>query len=160
MLTLVLNEQKKLKNILIVLIIFLLLLSLYTFLDNYGYQSYKTLQDAFGTSILVQTVTLNILISLISAFTINLTLINYQFNNSKSNGGIFASIGNLFAVLFTGCATCGISVFATLGISLGLPAITPGAVKYKFFALLIIILGLIIVSYVINTSTCSIKKRR
>jgi hypothetical protein len=49
-------------------------------------------------------------------------------------------------------------VLGAIGLSIGLPAITPGAVKYKFFALLVIILGLIVVVYIINTSVCSIKK--
>lgn len=160
MLRLVLYEQKKIKNILLLVFTFIALLGLYIFLDNFGHQSYSTLADAFGVSVLIQTLVLNVLISLISAVTISFTIINYKLNNSMTSGSFFASIGNLFAVIFTGCATCGLSVFGALGISLGLPAITPGAVKYKFFALLVIILGLIVVTYIINTSVCSIKKRR
>ena len=158
MIRFVLNEQKKLKNIIILSVVFIVLLSLYTFLDNYGFQSYAILGDAFGYNVVVSTITLNILISLISAVTINFTLINYRMNNSMTSGSFFASIGNLFAVIFSGCASCGLSVLGAIGISLGLPAITPGAVKYKFFALLVIILGLITVIYIINTTTCSIKK--
>lgn len=158
MLNLVLTEQKKKKNILMLILIFLGLLSLYTFLDNFGYQSYGTLKDAFGVNTLVATVSLNVLISFLSAFTISITIINFSFNNSIKSGSFLASVGNLFAVLFTGCATCGISVFAALGLSLGLPAVTPGAVKYKFFALLVIILGLIVLMYVINTTVCKMKK--
>lgn len=158
MLSFVLQEQKKIKNIVTMLLIFVALLALYTFLDNYGFQTYAILGDAFGQAVVIQTITLNILISLISALTISLTLINYRFNNAMSSGSFFASIGNLFAVIFTGCATCGLSLFGALGVSLVLPAVTPGAVKFKFFGLLVIILGLIIVTYIINTSTCSIKK--
>ncbi len=160
MIRLVLSEHKKTKNIIRLIIIFTLLLSLYTFLDNFGFQSYRILGQAFGFDVVVATITLNILISLISAFTISLTLVNYGFNNKMSGGSMFASIGNVFAVVFTGCASCGLSVLGAIGISIGLPAVTPGAVKYKFFALLVIILGLIIVVYIINTSVCSIKKRR
>lgn len=158
MIRLVLNEQKKLKNIIVLLVIFIALLSVYTFLDNYGFQSYYILGDAFGLDVVITTITLNVLISLISAFTISLTLINFKFNNQMTSGSFFASIGNVFAVIFTGCASCGLSVLGAIGLSIGLPAITPGAVKFKFFALLVIILGLIIVMYIINTSTCSIKK--
>ena len=160
MIRFVLEEQKKLKNIIILIVIFLLLLSLYTFLDNFGFQSYPILGDAFGYSVVVQTITLNVLISFISAVTVNLTLINYRLNNQMSSGSFFASIGNLFAVIFSGCASCGLSVLGAIGLSIGLPAIAPGAVKYKFFALLLIILGLIVVVYIINTATCSMKKRR
>jgi hypothetical protein len=158
MIRFVLQEQKKFKNILILLGIFLGLLTLYTFLDNFGYQSYATLGDAFGYNTVVATITLNVLISLISAATISFTIINFRFNNAMSSGGIISSIGNVFAVVFTGCASCGLSLLGAIGLSIGLPAVTPGAVKYKFFALLIIILGMIIVVYLINNSTCSIKK--
>lgn len=154
----VLQEQKKLKNIIVSSIIFLFLLSLYTLLDNYGYQSYSTLGDAFGYNVVTATIILNILISLLSAFTISITLLNYQLNRTMTSGSIFASIGNLFAVVFTGCASCGLSLLGAIGIGLGLPVITPGAVQYKFFALLVILLGLIIVLYVIQNTTCSIKK--
>jgi hypothetical protein len=99
MLYVVLNEQKKLKNISILLVVFLVLLSIYTFLDNYGFQSYSILGDAFGYNTVVATITLNVFISLISAFTVSLTLINYKLNNSMTSGSFFASIGNVFAVI-------------------------------------------------------------
>ena len=154
----ILNEQKSKKNILILSVIFIVLLALYTILDNYGYQSYRILGDAFGNNVVIATIVLNIAISLISAFTISLTLINFRINNQLSGGSLFASIGNVIALIFTGCASCGLSLFGALALSIGLPSITPGAVKYKFLALLIILLGLIVVMYIINTSTCSIKK--
>lgn len=160
MLRLVLQEQAKRKNIIRLVIIFGLLLSLYTFLDTIGFQTYRILGDAFGQDVVFWTITLNILISLISAITISFTLINYRFNNRKAGGSFLASIGNVFAVLFTGCASCGLSLLGAIGVSAILPAVTPGAIKFKFFALLVIILGLIIVTYIINTSVCSIKKRR
>jgi len=158
MLRFILNEHKKMKNIVIMLVIFTVLLSVYTLLDNFGYQSYELIGQAFGYSVVYQTIILNVLISFISAFTISLTLVNYKINNVKTSGSIFASIGNVFAVVFTGCATCGLSLLGTIGLSIGLPAVTPGAVKFKFFALLVIVLGLIIVAYLIDNSTCSIKK--
>jgi hypothetical protein len=157
MLTVVFQQQKQKKNILILLSIFGLLLALYTFLDNYGFQSYTILGDAFGYNVVVSTIVLNILLSALSAFTISITLINYRLQNAMTSGSIFASIGNVFAVIFSGCASCGLSLFGALGVAIGLPVITPGAVKYKFFALLIILLGLIIVLYVIQTSVCKIK---
>jgi uncharacterized protein YacL len=160
MLRYILNEQKKIKNILLLLGIFIGLFLLYTILDNFGYQSYALLGDAFGYNIVLSTIILNILISLISAFTISMTIINFNVNNTRTSGSLFASIGNVFALLFTGCASCGLSLLGAIGISIGLPTIMPGAVKFKFFALLVIILGLILVLYLINTSTCSIKKEK
>ncbi len=158
MIKFVLEEQKKLKNIIVLVIFFIFLFSLYTFLDNVGFQNYEILGDAFGTNTVVATITLNFFISLVSAFTISLTLINFKLNNQLTSGSLFASIGNVFAVIFTGCATCGLSLLGSVGIGIALPVVTPGAVKFKFFALLIIILGLIVVVYIINTSVCSIKK--
>ena len=158
MLQLVWMQQKEKKNILILISIFALLLSLYIFLDNYGYQSYYLIADAFGIKVVIQTLILNVLISFVSALSISMTLINYRLNNVTNGGSIFASIGNLFSVIFTGCATCGLSLLGAIGLGLGLPAIAPGAVKYKFFALLIILLGFIILTYIISTSVCKIKK--
>ena len=157
MLQFVLQEQKSKKNILILLAIFVGLLLIYTFLDNFGYQSYRTLGQAFGYNTVVSTIVLNIFISLFSAFTISITIINFGINNTKTSGSFFASVGNVFALIFTGCASCGISLLGAIGISFGV-TVLPGAVKFKFFALLVIILGLIVVMYLINTSTCSIKK--
>lgn len=157
MIHLILQEQKKLKNIIILASVFVGLLLIYTFFDNFGFQSYYTLGEAFGYNVVVQTIVLNVLISLISAFTISITVINFRFNNTLTSGSLFASIGNVFGLIFTGCATCGLSLLGAIGVSLGV-SVLPGAVKYKFFALLVIILGLIIVIYLINTSTCKIKK--
>ena len=153
----ILQEQKKTKNIIVLLVIFLLLLLTYTFFDNYGFQSYYTLGEAFGYGTVVQTIVLNVLISLLSAFTISITVINFKTNNTRTKGSFFASIGNVFGLIFTGCASCGLSLLGAIGISLGV-TVLPGAVKFKFFALLVIILGLIMVIYLINTSVCSIKK--
>lgn len=158
MLHLVLQEQKKIKNILIMTGIFLALMGVYIFLDNFGAQSYKSLGDAFGTPTLLATIGLNILISIGSAFTISMTVINFKFNNTKTSGSFFATIGNIVAVIFTGCASCGLSLVGAIGLSVTLPAVSPGAIQYKFLALLIVILGLIIVMYIINTSVCSVKK--
>lgn len=160
MLRFVIQEQLKKTNIIRLIIIFALLLSLYTFLDTIGFQTYKILGDAFGNDVVFWTITLNVLNSFISALTISLTLINYGFNNQKIGGSVLASIGNVFAVVFTGCASCGLSLLGAIGVSTILPAVTPGAIKFKFFALLVILLGLIIVTYIINTSVCSINKRR
>lgn len=157
MIHLILQEQKKTKNILMLLGIFLVLMAVYTFFDNYGYQSYYTLGEAFGYNRVVATISLNVLISLLSAFTISVTVINFRFNNAMTSGSVFASIGNVFGLIFTGCASCGLSLLGAVGVSLGV-TVLPGAVKYKFFALLLLTLGLIVVVYLINTSTCSIKK--
>lgn len=154
---LILQEQKKPRNIILFVSVFLVLLSIYTLLDNYGYQTYALIGDAFGYDVVVQTIVLNVLISLLSAFMISITVINFRFTNNKSSGSFFASIGNVFALVFTGCASCGLSLLGAIGVSLGV-TILPGAVKFKFLALLVIMLGLIIVIYLINTSTCSIKE--
>lgn len=157
MIHLILNELKKRNNLLLLSLLFIVLLLVYTYFDNFGYQSYYTLGEAFGYNVVVQTIVLNVLISLLSAFTITVTIINFRFNNTVSSGSIFASIGNVFGLIFTGCATCGLSLLGAIGVSLGV-SVLPGAVKYKFFALLVIVLGLIIVVYLINTSTCKIQK--
>jgi len=157
MIHLILNELKKRNNVLLLIAIFVVLLIVYIFFDNFGYQSYYTLGEAFGYNVVVQTITLNLLISSLSAFTITITVINFKFNNTVTSGSVFASIGNVFGLIFTGCATCGLSLLGAIGVSLGV-TVLPGAVKYKFFALLVIILGLIIVIYLINTSTCKIQK--
>ena len=156
MIKLTLNELKHWKNQRLLLIVFALVMALYILMDNFGYQTYKMIGDAFGYQVVVQTMTLNVLISLISAFTITLSVIHYKMNQTKTSGSIFATIGNVFAMVFSGCSSCGITVLSAIGISVGLPTILPGAVKFKFIALLFIVLGLIWVLYVIQTSTCKI----
>ena len=157
MLQFVLQEQKSKKSLLRLGLIFLGLMIVYTLLDNYGVESYRTLGQAFGVGRVVSTITLNVLISLLSAFTISITVINFGFNNTPTSGSLFASVGNVFALIFTGCASCGVSLLGAIGISLGV-TVLPGAIKFKFFALLLIVLGLILVMYLIQTSVCSIKK--
>ncbi len=157
MLPFVLSELKQTKYIVRMIIIFILILSLYTWMDNFGYQTYKMLGEAFGYDVVFKTITLNIIISLLSSFTITISIINYNMNNKRTQGSILATITNGIALLFSGCSSCGITILSAIGISIGLPTILPGAIKFKFLALIFMLLGLVWVLYLIQYNTCKVK---
>lgn len=137
-------------------IITIALFILYTALDNYGYQSYTMLFQAFGWLTLTLTILLNILISLISGYSVHLALSQLPIKNSGSSMSIGA-IGNSIAAVFAGCASCGVNILAAIGISFALPVITPGAIEYKLLALVIVLIGYAIISYRIKHSVCEVK---
>lgn len=122
-------------------IIMLLFLSLYIFLDNLGFQNYSMLINAFGWQLFVITMTLNLLISYISALTV-VTIIK-----NKVGSTVGVSIGNIIGAVFAGCTSCGVSLLGIIGLNIALPFASPGAIEYKLIALAIVFAGYLYTDY-------------
>ena len=113
--------------------IFIILLSMYIYLDNLGFQNYKMLISAFGWVSFILTMSLNLLISAFSAITVDKAL------SSQTKGGIGVGFGNAIGAFFAGCTSCGVSLLAVIGVTFSLPVVTPGAIEYKLLALLLVL---------------------
>lgn len=122
-------------------IVFLLFLALYIFLDNLGFQNYPLLISAFGWGLFLLTMTMNILISFVSAMSVDKIV---QFNTGSTVG---VSIGNIIGAVFAGCTSCGVSLLAILGLNFTLPFVSPGAIEFKIIALIIVSLGYLYTNY-------------
>lgn len=122
-------------------IVFILLLSLYVFLDNLGFQNYSMLISAFGAHVFVLTMSLNILISYVSAITVDKIVV------SKVGTSVGVSVGNIIGAVFAGCTSCGVSLLAVIGVNFALPVVAPGAIEYKLLALLIVAIGYFYTDY-------------
>lgn len=116
-------------------IVFFSLFALYVFLDNLGFQNYRMLIGAFGWQAFALTFALNILISYVSAITIDKIIIN------KVGSSVGVGVGNIIGAVFAGCTSCGVSLLAVIGVNFALPAIAPGGIEYKLLALLIVTIG-------------------
>ena len=114
-------------------IVFFVLFALYVFLDNLGFQNYPMIIGAFGWPVFILTFSLNIIISYVSAITVENIVVN------KVGTSVGVGVGNVIGAVFAGCTSCGVSLLAVIGVNFALPAIAPGGVEYKLLALLIVI---------------------
>ncbi len=131
-------------------IVFFVLFALYVFLDNLGFQNYPMLIGAFGWHVFALTFVLNILISYISALTVENIIIN------KVGTSVGVGVGNTIGAVFAGCTSCGVSLLAVIGLNFTLPAIAPAGIEYKLLALLIVAVGYFYTDYKLKRG-CKIK---
>ena len=91
--------------------------------------------NAFGWSLFLITMALNLLISYVSAATVEIIIKN------KVGTTIGVSVGNIIGAVFAGCTSCGISLLGIIGVSFSLPFLSPGGIEYKLVAFLIVLAG-------------------
>lgn len=132
------------------------LFSIYTYFDNFGYQNYKMLYQAFGLFQLVATITLNVLLSVVSTFSVYTAFTNSMVK-IDFKGATLSTVGNIIAIFFTGCTSCGLSIFAALGLSFTAPLVTPGAIEYKAIALVVLLIGLYFIDKKAKNGKCKVK---
>lgn len=158
MLTLVFQEQKKPKYVLLLAFYTLFFLGIYTTLDYLGNDTYATMIQTFGYVTLILHIVVNIIISILTGLMMSLTTINLQLTKKEPKGSNTIPMASFFLGIFTfGCTGCVVAFLAAIGISFS-PMILPMAnLPWKLLALLIVSIGFLYIIRSIQNTTCEIK---
>lgn len=113
---------------------------LYTVLDilNGGYPKMAT---EFGIWLVVLNITMNIVMSLVSAAMMNFSSAYVKLSGKEGKGTFLSSAAVLFGMLTYGCTSCVIAFFATIGITFSVMILPLAGLPYKILAFALLFAG-------------------
>jgi len=155
MLKLILNMQKQKRFIVQGMIIASFFLTLYFLLD-YLNGGYLLMVEEYGTYLVVINILLNIIMSFLSAFMMNLSSALVKFTGKEGKGTFLSSVAVFFGIMTYGCTPCVIAFFATIGITLSVAALPLAGLPYKFISFGILLIGMLWLFHEINHSKCKL----
>jgi hypothetical protein len=116
------------------------------------------MMDQYGIWLVVGNVALNILMSMIAVFMINLSSALVRISGKEGKGTFLSALSVLFGMMTYGCTPCVIAFFATIGITFSVVALPLAGLPYKLISLAILIFGGVWLLWEINRAKCKIPK--
>lgn len=161
MLTIIKQEAKQVKYILLLIALFGFFLGLYIFLDFEGNGNYTNLIANFGLDIFAVHLLINIIIAVLSSIIVTFSIISNNLTKQEPKGSnAIPFFGFIFGLLTFGCTGCVVAFFTSVGIAFT-PIILPNAnLLWKVIALVLVIAGFIYIMYSLNTMKCNIKEKK
>lgn len=141
------------------IIIFILMMSIYTLLDWLGYRDARQNGETVKTGIIVGNIFINIALSSLTTLTIGLSTANVQIVGKEVRGsGFFPTLAVILGFVTFGCTSCVITFFASIGITFlaSASALAGNGIWFKLGALGLLIIGLVFVMLMIKNATCKI----
>ncbi|MGM0435530.1 MAG: hypothetical protein ACQEQA_00590 [Bacillota bacterium] len=158
MLNLVLQEQKKKKNIIIFSVVLFIMYALYLSLDILGNDSISAYYESLGLSLLIIHQIVNLAMASISALMISLSQIKLNLTKSEPVGATgIPFLSFIFGLLTFGCAPCVVTFLAAVGISFTPIVLPNGNLLWKFALLALLLVGLVYILWSIEKGTCKVK---
>ncbi len=149
-------KLKERKYIIQALLFFVAFMVIYQIVDSLN-MSYQEMRETYGTYLVVTNITLNITMSLLSAFLMHLSTAMVELKGKEGKGTTFGFLSVLFGVLTYGCTSCVIAFFASIGIAFSVIALPLAGLPYKLISLILIIIGLLLVRRELIYGTCKVK---
>lgn len=149
-------KLKERKYIIQAMLFFVAFMVIYQIVDSLN-MSYQEMRETYGTYLVVTNITLNITMSLLSAFLMHLSTAMVELKGKEGKGTTFGFLSVLFGVLTYGCTSCVIAFFASIGIAFSVIALPLAGLPYKLISLLLIIIGLLLVRRELIYGTCKVK---
>ncbi len=159
MLQLAFKKQLEKKLLIQNIIVFVLMMVIYTMLDWLGYRDATQNNITTPTGIVVANVIINIFLSALTTLTIGLSTANVQIMGREVRGsGFFPTLAIILGFITFGCTSCVITFFASIGITFlaSASALAGNGIWFKLGALGLLIIGLVFVSIMISKATCKI----
>jgi magnesium-transporting ATPase (P-type) len=157
MLRVVFGMQRQTRYIIQGIIFLVIFMVLYTMIDLLN-MSYTEMMDQYGVWLVVGNVALNMLMSMIAMFMINLSSALVRISGKEGKGTFLSAVSVLFGMMTYGCTPCVIAFFATIGITFSVVALPLAGLPYKLISLAILVLGGIWLLWEINRAKCKIPK--
>ena len=117
---------------------------------------YPKMYQQYGMGLVIVNITLNVIMSLITALTLTVSVINIKIQGKDTKSSSLSFFSVLFAVMTYGCTSCVISFLAIFGISYSVALLPFAGLPYKFLTLFILIVALAFTRYEMN-KPCKIK---
>jgi hypothetical protein len=149
-------KLKERKYIIQALLFFVAFMVIYQIVDSLN-MSYQEMRETYGTYLVVTNITLNITMSLLSAFLMHLSTAMVELKGKEGKGTTFGFLSVLFGVLTYGCTSCVIAFFASIGIAFSVIALPLAGLPYKLISLILIIIGVLLVRRELIYGTCKVK---
>jgi hypothetical protein len=159
MLQLAFKKQLEKKLLIQNIIVFVLMMVIYSMLDYLGYRDATQNGLTNPTGIIVANVIINIFLSALTTLTIGLSTANVQIMGREVRGsGFFPTLAIILGFITFGCTSCVITFFASIGITFlaSASALAGNGIWFKLGALGLLIIGLVFVSIMISKATCKI----
>ncbi len=150
-----LKKIKERKYIIQALIFFVLFMIIYSVVDSLN-MSYPLMRETYGTYLVVLNITLNVLMSLLSAFLMHLSTSMVELKGKEGKGSTFGFISILFGILTYGCTSCVIAFFASIGIAFSVIALPLAGLPYKLISLVLILIGLFWITHELKYGKCKV----
>lgn len=148
-------KLKERKYIIQAMLFFLAFMVIYQIVDSLN-MSYQDMRETYGTYLVITNITLNITMSLLSAFLMHLSTAMVELKGKEGKGTTFGFLSVLFGVLTYGCTSCVIAFFASIGIAFSVIALPLAGLPYKLISLVLIIIGLLLVKRELIHGSCKI----
>jgi len=104
--------------------------------------SYAEMSETYGILLVITNITLNIVMSLLSALLMNFSTAMVEIKGKEGKSSNFGFLSVLFGILTYGCTSCVIAFFASVGIAFSVIALPLAGLPYKLISLLLILIGL------------------
>lgn len=156
MLTMALARQKEKKMIVQGLIFFGFFMLIYTILDNLN-GGYALMREDFGLGLVILNIFTNIIMSLMSAFMMNLSTALFVFTKKEGKGTILSAFAVIFGIFTYGCTPCVIAFLAAFGITFSVLVLPLAGYPYKLLSVLILVLGTLWLMHELSRSQCEVK---
>ncbi len=152
----ILEMQKEKKYIIQGSIFLLMFLGIYFLLDHLN-GGYILMVENYGIYLVVVNILLNIVMSFVSAFMMNLSTGLVKLTGKEGKGTFLSSIAIFFGMLTYGCTPCVIAFFATIGLTFSIAVLPLAGLPYKFISLFILGIGYLWLKYEINHVKCKVQ---
>ena len=149
-------ELQKSKKYIIQGLSFFSVFMLIYFIVDYLNMSYLEMQETYGLYLVVINITINIIMSLLSAFLMNLSTAMVSLKGKEGKSQAFGFFSVLFGILTYGCTSCVIAFFASIGIVFSVAVLPLAGLPYKLISLVLIGIGLVWMRYELNHSSCKV----
>lgn len=148
-------KLKERKYMIQAMLFFLAFMVIYQIVDSLN-MSYQDMRETYGTYLVITNITLNITMSLLSAFLMHLSTAMVELKGKEGKGTTFGFLSVLFGVLTYGCTSCVIAFFASIGIAFSVIALPLAGLPYKLISLVLIIIGLLLVKRELIHGACKV----
>lgn len=126
------------------------------FTIDYLNMTYTEMAETYGLYLVIVNIIINIMMSFLSAFLMNLSTSMVMLKGKEGKGSTFGFISVLFGILTYGCTGCVIAFFASIGIAFSVIALPLAGLPYKFISLVLVMIGIYIIKRELDLGKCKI----
>lgn len=155
MIRLVLIKQKEKKYIISLGGFFLVFLFIYFMLD-YLSGGYAPMVEDFGVYLVVLNISVNVIMSFISALMFNFSTALQSLSKKGESTGLMSFVSVILGFFTFGCTSCMIAFLAAVGINFAVIPLAMHNFPYKLIGLGLLVIVFIIQLYIIKNSKCKI----
>lgn len=148
-------KLKERKYIIQASLFFVAFMVIYQIVDSLN-MSYAEMKETYGQALVITNITLNVTMSLLSAFLMHLSTAMVELKGNEGKGSTFGFLSILFGILTYGCTSCVIAFFASIGVAFSVIALPLAGLPYKLISLVLIVIGLFWIRHELTYGKCKV----